>query len=80
MNASLSTGGMYQHFTKDETNLQPSNDQGVNWDIPSIGRNSSLKLRMYCDEYKFDALLYICVRNDFMKHHHKSIKAKITSA
>ena len=72
MNASLSTGGMDQHFTKDETNLQPSNDKGLNLDIPSIGRNSSLKVRMYCDEYNFDALLYICVRNDFIKQHHKS--------
>ena len=72
MNASLSTGVMDQHFTKDETNLQPSNDPGVNLDIPSIGRNSSLKVRMYCDEYNFDALLYICVRNDFVKQHHKS--------
>ena len=72
MNASLSTGGMDQNFTKGETNLQPSNDPGVNLDIPSIGRNSSLKLRMYSDEYNFDALLYICVRNDLIKHHHKS--------
>ena len=72
MNVGLSIGGMDQNFTKDETNLQPSNDQGVNWDIPSIGRNSSLKLRMYCDEYNFDDLLYICVRNDFMIQHHKS--------
>ena len=63
MNASSPTGGMYQHFTKDETNLQPSNDQSVNWDIPPIGRNSSQTLRMYCDEYNFDALLDICVRN-----------------
>ena len=72
MNASLPTGGMDQNFTKGETNLQPSNDQGVNLDIPSIGRNSSLKLRMYYDEYKLNALLYICVRNELIKQHHES--------
>ena len=64
--------GVNQNFTNVETNSKPLNDQGVNLDIPSIGRNSSLKLRMYCDEYNFDALLYICVRNDFVKQHHKS--------
>ena len=66
MNASLSTDEMDQNFTKGETNLKPSNDQGEKLDIPSFGRNSSLKLRMYCDEYKFDNLLYNCVRNDFI--------------
>ena len=71
MNDSSSTDGKVQNFTKDQTNLQPPNDQVVNLDIPSIGRNSSLKLRMYSDEYNFDALLYICVRNDLIKYHHK---------
>ena len=80
MNDSSSTDGKVQNFTKDQTNFQPPNDQVMNLDIPSIGRNSSLKLRMYCDEYKLDALLYNCVRNDYMQQNHKSIsKQKLYS-
>ena len=84
MNEFSSKDGMDQNFTNNQTDFQALNDQGVNSDIPSIGRNSSLKLRMFCDQYKFDSLLHICVRNNFIKQHHKSrwnfFKAEITLA